>query len=572
MRRIQIFIALILPIFLVNCQTKVGQNHRDGIVFLQQGWDADLRHLIYYTPQGSYFIPYDWILHMELPKSKQLLRSSNEMDSLGFIPYSSSDHSMKGNILNPDKLPVGFSKDIDPKGSEWLGFTCAVCHTAQINHKGTKIRIDGGPGGTDIVEFIQLVVKSLVAITEDQAKLSRFAKKVFGDEYTKDQELALLKEVTDQADHYNNLLRINESPHKNGFGRLDAFGYIMNAISVLELGEPSNQKISDAPVSFPFIWGAPKLEWVQWNGSVNNPIRRNIGEVLGTFGHTNLTGPPEKLFQSSVHLKNLFLLEDWINDLTSPKWPGKILGTINQDMAEKGKKLYQDNCKGCHALKPYPLTQPNFYGKQFIKVNMIPLSKVGTDPKMALNVVKREAMIERLAKYLPKPYTGKNVIPTATLVGITTASIFAKAIPELELTEEQVRAYTGYRDLRPKCGAAGALPSPKCSKNGPLPPPNLLAYKARPLEGIWATAPYLHNGSVPSLYQLLLSPEERIKTFHVGSREFDPQNVGFKLEKFQGSFEFRTIVPGNSNSGHKYGTTKLSESEKWELIEFLKTL
>jgi hypothetical protein len=58
-----------------------------------------------------------------------------------------------------------------------------------------------------------------------------------------------------------------------------------------------------------------------------------------------------------------------------------------------------------------------------------------------------------------------------------------------------------------------------------------LAYRARPLNGIWAMAPYLHNGSVPSLYDLLLPPDQRPKTFYVGSWEFDPEIVGYETKK-----------------------------------------
>ena len=54
-----------------------------------------------------------------------------------------------------------------------------------------------------------------------------------------------------------------------------------------------------------------------------------------------------------------------------------------------------------------------------------------------------------------------------------------------------------------------------------------LAYKGRPLTGIWATAPYLHNGSVPTLYDLLLPPDSRPRSFKLGTREFDPDKVGF---------------------------------------------
>ena len=99
----------------------------------------------------------------------------------------------------------------------------------------------------------------------------------------------------------------------------------------------------------------------------------------------------------------------------------------------------------------------------------------------------------------------------------------------------------------------------------------LTAYKTGPLAGIWATAPYLHNGSVPSLYQLLLPSKDRVKVFHVGSREFDPKDVGFESGPSPGAFEFRVDVPGNSNSGHEYGTN-LSDPERWALVEYLKTL
>jgi hypothetical protein len=101
-------------------------------------------------------------------------------------------------------------------------------------------------------------------------------------------------------------------------------------------------------------------------------------------------------------------------------------------------------------------------------------------------------------------------------------------------------------------------------------------YKARPLNGIWATAPYLHNGSVPSLYQLLLPAKDRLATFSVGTRQFDPVNVGFRTDapgfpKFESHDADGKPVTGNSNEGHEYGTN-LSEEDRWALVEYLKTL
>ncbi|KIG13522.1 hypothetical protein DB30_07970 [Enhygromyxa salina] len=97
-----------------------------------------------------------------------------------------------------------------------------------------------------------------------------------------------------------------------------------------------------------------------------------------------------------------------------------------------------------------------------------------------------------------------------------------------------------------------------------------LSYKARPLNGIWATAPYLHNGSVPTLYDLLLPPASRPTKFVLGRREFDPNKVGFVSEGDE-PFVVDTSVTGNGNGGHEYGVT-LSDADRWALVEYLKTL
>ena len=102
-------------------------------------------------------------------------------------------------------------------------------------------------------------------------------------------------------------------------------------------------------------------------------------------------------------------------------------------------------------------------------------------------------------------------------------------------------------------------------------PENLLAYHARPLDGIWATAPYLHNGSVQNLYELLLPVAQRQTSFQVGSRWFEPEKVGFMSKGKFFTSTLDTTKVGNANTGHEYGTA-LTTKERWQLIEYLKTL
>ena len=95
-----------------------------------------------------------------------------------------------------------------------------------------------------------------------------------------------------------------------------------------------------------------------------------------------------------------------------------------------------------------------------------------------------------------------------------------------------------------------------------------------PLDGIWLRAPYLHNGSVPTLADLLEEPANRPKVFYSGYDLIDPQKVGFVTEgqaATRTGFRFDTSVPGNGNAGHLWGT-KLSAEDKHALIEYMKTL
>jgi hypothetical protein len=99
-------------------------------------------------------------------------------------------------------------------------------------------------------------------------------------------------------------------------------------------------------------------------------------------------------------------------------------------------------------------------------------------------------------------------------------------------------------------------------------------YVAVSLDGLWLRTPYLHNGSVPSLQDLLEKPENRTQVFYRGYDVYDPEKVGFvsvgsDAERI--GFKYDTSVPANSNQGHVYGTD-LSAEDKKALIEYLKTL
>jgi hypothetical protein len=99
-------------------------------------------------------------------------------------------------------------------------------------------------------------------------------------------------------------------------------------------------------------------------------------------------------------------------------------------------------------------------------------------------------------------------------------------------------------------------------------------YANQPLDGAWARAPYLHNGSVPTMWDLLMDPKDRPKTFYRGYDVYDKKNMGFitaGAEAERAGSLYDTSLKGNGNGGHLWGV-KLTNDQKYDLIEYMKTL
>ncbi len=293
---------------------------------------------------------------------------------------------------------------------------------------------------------------------------------------------------------------------------------------------------------------------------------RNVGEALGVRARLNMLGYPGTQFQNTIRVENINSIEQLLageapgKGVWSPKWPAEIFGKIDNQKSLQGKELYNSLCIGCH--KPPMLSEegkrPEFWtsntdsgGRQFFKVTLIGLTDIGTDPKEARNFA------ERTADSGP---VGQGTVSAADGLKYITQKIIDQAYSDLNLSPEQRQAWDGYR------GNSVVAP---------------LKYKARPHNGIWATPPYLHNGSVPNLYALLSPVSERPKVFYLGNKGYDPVKLGLNTEPLKGASEFRTSLPGNSNVGHEFNDgpkgngiigRKLSEEERMQIIEYLKTL
>jgi mono/diheme cytochrome c family protein len=110
-------------------------------------------------------------------------------------------------------------------------------------------------------------------------------------------------------------------------------------------------------------------------------------------------------------------------------------------------------------------------------------------------------------------------------------------------------------------------------------------YQAPPLDGIWATAPYFHNGSSPTIYHVLNSkarPKIFTRSYRTREEDYDAANVGWKITTLKAGPDpgvvpmerrkiYDTTQPGRANTGHTFGD-KLSDAERMAIIEYLKTL
>lgn len=529
-------------------------------VFLPQNWSAHDRSWFYHVNQGSQLINYRLFLHLETPAGGERFRSDQHLKRYGFIPAPVSQY-------NPDRLPIGFARD-----QQALGLTCAACHTSELVYNNRRIRIDGGQAHIDLQRFLADLEAALVATSTDPARQERLFRRAGWDAESGARVLAAALSQR----RFGNAQ--NASALAYGPSRLDAFGAILNKGLALAGGD-NNRNEPNGPTSYPYLWDTPQHDWVEWNGSSPNPkegaLARNVGEVLGVYGtvdprRTHILGLIDTGYRSSVRLRALRRIEKRVHKLQSPQWPERWLPAIDRDLAARGKPLYETYCGGCHL--PIERDDP----ARRIQVRMSSLQAAGTDPVMARNVLDAMGASGRFAGE-KRFYVAGDAIeeraPALYIVNHVMGGVIRNHALEALLAFRDARAMGQGNERHPPKYLDGDI-MPRGTETSAT---ALAAYKARPLNGIWATAPYLHNGSVPNLYELLLPAAERSTQFALGGWRFDPLRVGYATGACEQDFTFDTSLPGNSNAGHEYGTgadgrEALDESARLALLEYLKTL
>ncbi len=591
---------------------------------LSQNWDDAEAAWFYNVPQGSYLLLYEWFVNLEQGDSEKLFRDSSHFQALGYLARAEGSD-------NPHGLAVGFVRDDKPLPTggveSYLGMTCAACHTGHVNYAGKTFIIDGAPTNGNFEKLQRGLVAAIEATTNDVAKFDRFVTRVLGASAAGDDRAKLksgLQQALADRTAYNerNLPKGTAAPF--GHGRVDAFGAIMNEVAVRFAQVPDNAAPANAPVSYPVLWDAPQHDFVQWNGAAENKrskliaalggtehigaLGRNTGEVLGVFGEIDASVEPSitelRHYPNSARRENLIAIEDSLMKLWSPQWPAE-LPSIDKSLKTSGEILFRQHCASCHE----PIVRDDM--NRSVTARM---SDEKTDPMMARNFLTRKGKTGVLQGRRVEPLsTNTDKFESEAPVGLMLKHLVQRAIirskPEIlaqgqqhiSLLLDEVRSTVDYQIDGETSGIAGeqsvggrfsfggtrgvtkrvrdlsgrVLRAAESRLEKALSDPQeiTLKYKARPLNGIWASAPYLHNGSIPNLDELLKRPNERSQAvFKVGSREFDPVKVGFKTDCGE---DFNPTIAGNLNTGHDYGHDdgrSFSEAERKQLIEYMKSL
>lgn len=599
--RIYVVFAFSLAAVLAHFSVTQASAQTTSVVLMNQGpnWTPDARSHFYNLDQGSKMIPLEWLRSLKQANGQPFL--ADGLGRYGYLP----------NPANTNGLPVGFTAS-GPPGAQMVGMTCSACHTRQIDVKGVAYRIDGGPAIVDFQGLLGDLDAAVGKVVTTDAAFAPFAAAVLGAASPDAADVsALRQEVNAWFLRYHTLVARALPTPAWGPARLDAVSMIFDRVTGLDLGPapslllPDNIKLADAPVRYPFLWNAPIQDETQWSGFADNgsdilALSRNLGEVLGVFG----VFQPKKeglfvnfLNNSSANFDGLGVSETLVKQIGPPKWPWPI----DANLAAQGKAIYarstsEGGCIDCHGVKPGKTRLPRFNPTW-----LTPIMNVGTDTRQ-YDILARKvttgalqgAFIPFITQPLEETDLAFNVLATS-VVGLIAENV-ANGDVGGSVGTDQVGETMGFRPAQ----LSGHLPPALRDLKGAFKAPASAAkgfqgfqqqiaemlraapgapvkdgYEARVLQGIWAAAPYLHNGSVPTLAELLKPASERVASFKIGSN-YDIENIGLAKEQTQFTYELKTtdcsdLNSGNSRCGHEFGTTLKSE-EKKALLEYLKTL
>ena len=441
-------------------------------------------------------------------------------------------------------------------------------------------RIEGGPAIADFQGFLADLDTAVGAVIAQPAAFQQFQAAVLPQPAAQADQDALMTEVQAWYLRYHTLISRALPPNPWGPSRLDAVAMIFDRLTGLDLGPPpshlipENVRVADAPVRYPFLWNAPIQDHTQWpafaqNGNDVLALSRNLGEEFGVFGEffpakdaSNLILHVDYRTQNSANFAGLESLEGLIKQIGPPAYPWRI----DPALAARGKAIYdaptaQGGCAECHGIRPGEdrLT--------FSTTWATPAMDVGTEARehdllarTAQSGVLAGARIPFITSPLAATDTAFDLLATSV-----TGSILEPQLRDLTDSSHTLAMASGKASAATLAAVAAKPDVVQLGGAFTAPSTTVYKYESRVLQGIWATAPYLHNGSVPTLADLLKPAAQRPASFAVGPA-YDKDALGLARTQTKFGYVLRTTDcsdrnSGNSRCGHEFGTT-LPDADK----------
>lgn len=290
-----------------------------------------------------------------------------------------------------------------------------------------------------------------------------------------------------------------------GFARTDAFGRISNWVA-----RSKNPIPLTATSSVPPMWNIKYRALFHWNANTNSVVMRNLGQSFGLGAvMTNTNGEGAAKYDTTANLHNLVHLENLLYKVQSPDW-ASTGEPLDLARVKRGCEVFNQTCARCHQPKSERVGPQ----KSLVEYNLLPQKVIGTD-----------------TTYLTNQATPVDGVPFKEALFKFTQNIRDRYYQRYQIFSSQQKEWERF-DLRGpelfRDTSLGEDGHTGVSVYLNIPTEPAPGYPARSLGGIWATPPYLHNGSVANLEELLKPSSERAKIFFVGSRVYDPETLGFK--------------------------------------------
>jgi hypothetical protein len=506
--------------------------------------------------EGLRYLPVEIVKNLKRPSSTEKLKLIDE-------PLFAKPERF-GMVPNPmdSQFPIGITKSND--GDEFvpmLGITCGACHVGAVSNGREWTIVPGAPNLMTVNLFFGELIGSLAATLANPVAFDDLWKSYASSmNYRYDQSTmteTIIDEddingiydgiITDRVLKLSNAYKNGAYPTKfdiNTRGKLGAYLTLRLVELIgranapddgvqLPLGtsnpwattrslfgtkwahdDPANLTPVGGAITAPDIFNYGERRWVFWSQATNSMMERNLAQGIALLGDVDWD-----TFQTTLSTKDLAAIEEASQFIEPPTWP-RIFNDVDRSLASEGCKVFEKRCKGCH------VGSSRSFERGSVEFG---LYDVGTDPSYC--------------------------------EGVNASTLDYTSVPAL-VAPVAARVKSVAYDVEGRLDESGRTPviwrAMECNK-----------FPARSLEGIWATGPFLHNGSVRTINDLLKPANEREKHFEVGSIELDQTKLGFRGDK---TSSFTTTVDvtihGMSNMGHEF--TVSDPSQRFALLEYLK--